>query len=829
MTPTTRGRAKPPTTPKARTTAKKADAADRTAPRTTVLVQGARVHNLRDVTVEFPRDRLTVVTGLSGSGKSSLAFDTVYAEGQRRYLESLSSFAKRFIAQVAKPDVDYVFGLSPVISIEQKTTGSNPRSTVGTMTDVASYLNLLWATAATATCPWCDARVPIRTSAQTVEAIRRLPEGTTVELRAVVFRRYDQDDEELVTEVRRAGYRRLVVDGAELDLTVTADLPPRDARLEVVVDRFEVTAHNERLVQTALANAVLVGDQLVTAHVVDPAPAAGPKTAAKRRTAANAKTKARSPARPLEGFGCPDHATSFVDIGPDFFQFNNPLAACQTCGGLGTTRVVVDELLVPDPSRSIAGGCFLREAYRYNPDTFDGLFMYSLSVALGFDLDTPWADLPADARRAVLHGTAGRSFVLHQPPGGKPHRAVGQEHSWPGIAQRIARAYRRYRERAESHSGMEAWLDAVMVDQTCPACEGSRLRPSRRLFTVADLTVIDANDTPFADLAPWLRSLGLEHAAAAQVRDEIAARVDLLLGIGLDYLTFSRRSSTLSGGEAQRIRLSTQIGSGLMGMLYVLDEPSIGLHPKDNVKMIATLRKLVDLGNTVLVVEHDEDTIEAADHLIEMGPGPGVHGGTVVASGTLDDLAACPASPTGQFSTGARRIELPAARRPLGDRWLVVRGAAEHNLRDIDVEIPLGGLVCLTGASGSGKSTLLHEIVYKVLHKTLVDSRTLPGAHRAVEGLEHVTRAVKIDQAPIGRTSRSNPATYVGFYDDIRTLFATTPAAEARGYKPGRFSFNVAGGRCPECNGEGAITTPLYFMPDMETTCGACKGTRFLA
>jgi excinuclease ABC subunit A len=513
-------------------------------------------------------------------------------------------------------------------------------------------------------------------------------------------------------------------------------------------------------------------------------------------------------------------------------MFNNPESACRTCGGLGVYKLTHPELLVPDPKRSIRGGCFLREAYKYSPDTWDGRMMYSLGKALGFSLDTPWKELSSRVQEAILNGIEPQKIVLESPPDAKIKRDdwEGKSIGFGGIARRIERHYRRYRQRGEASSGMEAWLDKVMVEHTCPDCNGARVRATRLLFTIDGKSIYDVGQMNFDELHAFLGTVkftGRGADAGQQVLKEIRGRLELLLGIGLDYLNLNRRSGTLSGGESQRIRLSTQIGSGLMGMLYVLDEPSIGLHPKDNVKMIATLESLRDIGNTVIVVEHDEDTIRAADHLVEMGPGPGVHGGEVVVQGKLNDLLACKRSPTGQFFSGKRAIEIPGARRNGTGKTLIVRGARENNLKSVDVEFPLGKLVAITGASGSGKSTLISEILYKALWKRLVDTRTLPGDHDGIEGAEHVHKVVNIDQSPIGRNSRSNPATYVGFYDSIRDLFTATPLSVERGYKAGRFSFNVKGGRCEECQGEGVITTQLYFMPDVEVLCGACKGARF--
>jgi excinuclease ABC subunit A len=786
--------------------------------RTTIAVQGARVHNLKNVSVEIPRDSLVVVTGLSGSGKSSLAFDTIYAEGQRRYMESLSSYAKRFIGHVAKPDVDFVFGLSPVISIEQKTVANNPRSTVGTLTDIASYLNLLFATIGQPRCPRSGEPTPSRTASQILEAILALPTGAEIELRAPVFTVYGEDLDFVFTEIRKKGCRTLVVDGKTIDLSEETGLDASDVEhMDAVVDRFVVKREHEKAIRAGIASTLLVGDGLLQVHV--------------RRGVSKAEAE-----RFYKGLCSPTHHFVYGDIGPEWFMFNNPESACRTCGGLGVDKLTHPDLLVPDVKRSIIDGCFVKEAFRYNPETWDGLQMFSLSKQLGFALDKPWKDLTERVRKAILFGIEPKKLKLVAPPGGRGPQGkwiagqIGKEIGYSGVARRIERWYRRYRQRGEANSKMEQWLDKVMVEHTCPDCHGTRVRATRLLFTVGGKTLHEVGQLHFDELRDFVATIkpsGRGADAGRQVLGEIRNRVELLLGIGLDYLNFNRRSSTLSGGESQRIRLSTQIGSGLMGMLYVLDEPSIGLHPKDNVKMIATLKSLRDIGNTVIVVEHDEDTIRAADYLIEMGPGPGVHGGEVVVQGVLGDLVRNKMSPTGQYLSGAREIETPVRRRPGSGRALTVRKARENNLKSVDVSFPLGTLIAVTGASGSGKSSLVNEILYKALWKRLVDTRTLPGEHDGVDGLEHVHKVVNIDQSPIGRNSRSNPATYVGFYDTIRDLFTAAPLSRQRGYKPGRFSFNVKGGRCEECQGEGAITTQLYFMPDVEVTCSACKGARF--
>ena len=791
-------------------------AAAPTQRRTTIAIHGACVHNLKNVSLEIPRDQLVVVTGLSGSGKSSLAFDTLYAEGQRRYMESLSTYAKRFIAQVEKPDVDFVHGLSPVISIEQKTVGHNPRSTVGTLTDIAGYLNLLFATIGDAVCPRTGEPTPIVTTGRILEAITGLPRGVTVELRAPVFPYYDEELDVLFQDVRKQGCRRVLIDGRLTDLADDVELDESEVGdIDVIVDRFVVGPDVDKQLRAGIEHALLVGDGLLSVHIVD----------GLGKAAINRFDKS---------FGSRTHHFVYVDISPEFFMFNNPESACRTCGGIGMDKKTHPDLLIPDPTRSIRGGCFIREAFTYRPDNWMGYLTYTLSKKLKFSLDEPWQDLPQRVRKALLFGTGDTPVKLQMPPDAKERkeRWLKRKPLWRGICNNIERHYRWYRQKDVANTGMERWLNSVMVDTPCQDCHGARLRATRMLFTVAGRTIEDIGNLHFDELREYLDTIeptGKGADAGRLVLHEIKGRLELLLGIGLDYLTFNRASGTLSGGEAQRIRLSTQIGSGLMGMLYVLDEPSIGLHPKDNAKMIATLKSLRDLGNTVIVVEHDEATIREADHVIEMGPGPGVHGGEVVAQGTLEDVLACPDSPTGLYLSGHMVIPTPAARRRGLGKALTVRGARENNLKDLTVEFPLGQFIAVTGASGSGKSTLVTDILYKRLWKELVDTRTLAGDHDAVDGIEHVTRVIAIDQSPIGRNSRSNPATYIGFYDHVRALFAATDEARARGYKPGRFSFNVKGGRCEECQGEGTIRTKLYFMPDVEVLCAACKGRRYNA
>ena len=784
--------------------------------RQSVAVKGARENNLQDVEVEIPRDQLVVVTGISGSGKSSLAFDTVYAEGQRRFLESMSTYAKRFITQLKKPDVDFIDGLSPVVSIEQKTITMNPRSTVGTMTDLQDYLRMLFATIGVAHCPYCEGEIPVRSHYQILERMLSMPEGTEVEIHAPVFKIYGEDYDYLFDDIRTKGCRHVRIDGIEHDIGEEIELDPdQDYDIQVIVDKFFVKKEIDKQVLASLEHAMLVGEGFMRFDVRLP-----------EGIEADAITL-------LEGFGCPKHGVLMAELGPHHFTFNEPTGACVTCSGLGTYLQVHPNLLVPDKSRSIVDGAFVHQAFNYDPDRWDGRTMYSLAKHYGFDLDTPFTELPQSVVDILYHGTQGEEFPIKQPDGARPieRRHLGRKIRFDGIITRIDRHYRRYRKQGEAHSGMEEYLRKVMVERTCPDCNGAKLKRQRLLVTIEGRTIHEVGELHFEELRDFLLTVTdipeKQREAGDRVIKELVVRINLLLGIGLDYLNLNRRSATLSGGESQRIRLSTQIGSGLMGMLYVLDEPSIGLHPKDNAKMIETLRKLRDIGNTVIVVEHDESTIRAADHIIELGPGPGIHGGHVVVQGELETILDCQESLTGLYMSGRQEIQLPEQRRNLNGSFLSITGATENNLKQIDIDIPLGVLICITGASGSGKSTLVNEILYKRLYSLYHDSRTLYGAHEGLEGHQHLNDVISIDQSPIGRSPRSNPATYIGFYDNIRKLFANTPLSLERGYTASRFSFNVKGGRCEECHGEGTITTKLHFMPDVEVVCPTCKGARY--
>lgn len=784
--------------------------------RETISVRGARENNLQNLNIEIPRNKLIVVTGLSGSGKSSLAFETVYAEGQRRFLESMSTYAKRFVAQLKKPDVDFVDGLSPVVSIEQKTITMNPRSTVGTMTDLYDYMRMLFATIGISHCPYCSAEVPTRTPYQLMEHILSLPEGTELEIYAPVFKIYGEDYPYLFDDVRLKGCRRVRIDGDLHDLSEEIEMDEqREYDIQAIVDRFVIKPDIDKQILAALDHAMLVGEGFMSFHILSSDVAQNEIDAF------------------YTDFGCPEHRIVMGELGPHHLTFNEPTGACVTCSGLGTYLQVHPNLLVPDKTRSIGEGAFVKQAFNYDPDRWDGRMMYSLAQHYDFSLDAPFKDLPDDVIDLVFYGTRGEKITIVMPDGAKQatHHHVGREFQFDGIINRIDRHYRHYRKRGEAHSGMEEYLRKVMVEHTCPDCDGSKLKKQRLLVTINDKHIHELGDVHLEELKVFLEGIKSipeqKKEAGTRVIKELTTRIELLLGIGLDYLNLNRRSATLSGGESQRIRLSTQIGSGLMGMLYVLDEPTIGLHPKDNTKMLKTLRQLRDIGNSVIVVEHDEATIRAADHIIELGPGPGVHGGRIVAEGPADTVLKNPVSLTGQYMSGVQSIKIPEDRRETNGASLIIRGARENNLRDINVEIPLGLFICITGASGSGKSTLINEILYKKLYSIFHDSRVLSGNHDNLEGYEYISDVINIDQSPIGRSPRSNPATYIGFYDNIRKLFASTPESEARGYTASRFSFNVKGGRCEECGGEGQITTKLHFMPDVEVPCPACKGARY--
>jgi excinuclease ABC subunit A len=782
--------------------------------RTTIQIQGARENNLQNIDVEIPRDKLTVVTGMSGSGKSSLAFDTIYAEGQRRLLASMSTFAKRFVGQLKKPDVDFVNGLSPVVSIDQKTVGSNPRSTVGTMTDISDYLRMLFATLGTPHCPLCAEALAIRTPHQMMEHLLSLPRGTEVEVRAPVYKIHGEDYEYLFELIRVNGYRRARIDGKPRDLGEHINLDEdREHTIEAVIDTFVVGPGIDQQVVTSLEHGLKLGDGLLGFHITKP------------------KQLGDKHKRFYDGFGCARHRLVAGEMQAFQFTFNDPAGACPTCSGIGTAMRVHPSLLVPDPKRTLNEGAFVHAALSNNRDSWGGRLLFSLAAHYGFSLDVPYQELAEKYVQVLLYGTKGEQFEVLLPPGAKQgqHHA-GKKIKFNGVITQLEHHYRQYRKQGTSNAGMDDYLKKVMVEYDCPECGGARLKRARRLVTIGGCNLYEVGQMHLADVLIFLKSIrptARQRAIAEIIVREVTTRIELLISIGLDYLSLNRRSATLSGGESQRIRLSSQIGSGLMGMLYVLDEPSIGLHPKDNVKMVETLKRLRDLGNTLIVVEHDADTIRAADHVLEIGPGPGVHGGKVVAEGPLNKILRDSKSLTGQYLSGRKAIKVPDQRRPASGKAIVVRGARHNNLNNIDVEIPLEQFVCVTGASGSGKSSLIHGIVQKRLYSLLHDSRILAGEHDALTGSEFISDVIDIDQSPIGRSSRSNPATYIGFYDAIRMLFAETDEAKERDFAASTFSFNVKGGRCEECSGEGTITTQLSFMPDVEVLCPTCKGARY--
>jgi excinuclease ABC subunit A len=781
--------------------------------RKTIEVQGARENNLRNVNVELPRDKLIVVTGVSGSGKSSLAFDTIYAEGQRRLLASMSSYAKRFVGQLKKPDVDFVNGLSPVVSIDQKTIGSNPRSTVGTMTDISDYLRMLFATIGVPHCPRCEETLSIKTPHQMLERMLSLPEGTEVEVRAPVSKIYGEDYEYLLEQIRVNGYRRARVDSEERDLGDEIELDEEeDYQIDAIIDRFVVQRGIDKQVVASLEHGLELGDGMLSFHVVS-------------------KLSKVKQQQFQKSFGCKKHGIVAGTMHHRNFSFNDPTGACPTCAGIGTAMRVYPPLLTPDPTRTLRDGAIIKEALNCDKNTWGGRMLHSLALRYDFSLDVPYEKLPKKTVDLLLHGSKGEEFEIKIPPGakqGKQHE--GKKVKFGGIIHWIEHTYRWYRKQGSSNEWTDSYLKKVMVEYACPECEGARLKRTRRLVTISGQNIHEVGDMHLVELMKYfgnLKPTAKQKGVTDIMLREITSRLDLMVAIGLDYLSLNRRAGTLSGGESQRIRLSSQIGSGLMGMLYVLDEPSIGLHPKDNVKMLETLRRLQNLGNTVIVVEHDEETIRAADHVVEIGPGPGVHGGEIVVHGPLKRILSTKESVTGQYLSNKRSIAVPAERRQANSKSVLIRGARQNNLRNIDVRLPLGQFVCVTGASGSGKSSLIHEILFKKLYALLHDSRVLSGDHDELVGHEFVDDVIDIDQSPIGRSPRSNPATYIGFYDNIRKLFAETEEAKRRNFTASRFSFNVKGGRCEECGGEGSIVTKLSFMPDVEVTCPTCKGQRY--
>ena len=770
--------------------------------RNSILVRGARENNLKNVDVEIPRDALCVFTGLSGSGKSSLAFDTIYAEGRRRYVDSLSAYARQFLGQMDKPDVDVIEGLSPAISIDQKTTSRNPRSTVGTVTEIYDYLRLLWARAGTPHCPRCGREIRRQTVDQIVDKVLALPGGTRFQVLAPVVRGKKGEHVKLLADARKSGFSRVRVDGILYDLSEEITLEKNKKHtIELVVDRLVLRGDLTRRLTDSVETALEHGGGLVVIQQPD----TGEETLFSRN------------------YACDECGISMPELSPRMFSFNNPMGACPECSGLGFLLKVDPAIIIPDPSLSIYDGGIQASGWgNIRSDSIARMYFDALSQKYHFDLHAPISSLSKEAMDVILYGTHGEKLTLHYDRGSSRGTL---EQAFEGIIPNIER-----RVRETQSEAMRKELEETMSASPCPHCHGSRLSDISRAVTVGGLSITEFCDMPVDRELAFVNDLQLEGAQAViaeQILREIRARLGFLQSVGLRYLTLSRAAATLSGGEAQRIRLATQIGSSLMGVLYILDEPSIGLHQRDNDKLLDTLRRLRDLGNTLIVVEHDEDTIRAADYIVDVGPGAGVHGGQIMAQGTLQDIMNAPDSITGQYLSGKRRIAVPAQRRTGNGNFLREFGCRENNLRNVDVSIPLGTLTCVTGVSGSGKSSLVNEIISKKLSSVLNRARVRPGRHDRFEGIENLDKAIVIDQSPIGRTPRSNPATYTGLFADIRDLFAATADAKARGYGPGRFSFNVKGGRCEACSGDGLVKIEMHFLPDVYVPCDVCHGARY--
>ena len=767
-----------------------------------IIVKGARANNLKNIDVTIPRDKLVVMTGVSGSGKSSLAFDTIYAEGQRRYVESLSSYARMFLGQMDKPDVDYIEGLSPAISIDQKTTSKNPRSTVGTVTEIYDYLRLLWARAGTPHCPNCGKEIRQQTIDQIIDQVLALPEGTRIQVMAPVIRGKKGEHAKVFEDAKRSGYVRARVDGSlyELDEEIKLEKNKKHS-IEIIVDRLIIRPDIRQRLTDSVETAAKLSGGLVIVNLL----------------------REEKDLSFSQNYACEDCGISMEELTPRMFSFNNPFGACPTCTGLGNQLKADPALMIQDGGKSILDGAI--QASGWNNIRGDGIsrmYFDALSKKYKFSLTEPWNSLSDEAKNIILYGTKGETLELHYD---QPRGKGVLKQAFEGICNNIER---RYKETQSDASRKE--LEELMSECPCPDCQGRRLRKESLAVTVGEKNIYEFTTLSVEDALIWMDGLTLteqQMLIADRILKEIRSRLGFLKSVGLGYLTLARSAGTLSGGESQRIRLATQIGSSLMGVLYILDEPSIGLHQRDNDKLLATLKNLRDLGNSLIVVEHDEDTMRAADYLIDIGPGAGVHGGQVVAAGTPVEVMANPDSLTGQYLSGKKKIEVPAVRRPGNGKVLKVIGAAENNLRHIDVEFPLGTFTVVTGVSGSGKSSLVNEVLFKRLGAELMRMKVRPGKCDRIEGMEYLDKVVNIDQSPIGRTPRSNPATYTGLFNDIRDLFASTQVAKSRGYGQGRFSFNVRGGRCEACSGDGLLKIEMHFLPDIFVPCEVCKGRRY--
>jgi excinuclease ABC subunit A len=766
-----------------------------------IKIRGANEHNLKCIDVDIPRDEFVVLTGLSGSGKSSLAFDTIYAEGQRRYMESLSSYARQFLGQMEKPDVESIEGLPPAISIDQKSTNRNPRSTVGTVTEIYDYFRLLYARIGIPHCPKCGRAIEKQTIDQMVDAVMKLPERTRIQILAPVVRGRKGEHQKLFEKAKKSGYVRVIVDGNMYELSEEIPMDKNiKHNIDIVVDRLVVKPGIEKRLTDSLENVFELTEGNAIVDVVD-----------------------GEPMNFSQNFACPDCGISVDEVEPRSFSFNNPFGACPVCYGLGYKMEFDENLMIPDKTLSISEGAIQVMGWQSctDPSSYTYATLKALSEGYGFSLDTPYKDLPEEIRHMLMHGGDGRILKVHY----KGQRGEGvYDLNWEGLIKNVER---RYRETGSDTMKQE--YEQFMRITPCAACHGQRLKQSSLAVTVADKNIYEMTDMSVKDLVKYLAEMQLteqQQFIGNQILKEIRARVGFLQEVGLDYLTLTRATGTLSGGEAQRIRLATQIGSGLVGVAYILDEPSIGLHQRDNDKLLHALMNLKNLGNTLIVVEHDEDTMRAADYIVDIGPAAGVHGGEVVAAGTAADIMKCKKSITGAYLSGRMKIPVPSKRRrPTG--FLTIKGARENNLKNIDVQVPLGIMTCITGVSGSGKSSLTNEILYKHLARTLNRARCIPGDHDDILGVEQLDKIIDIDQSPIGRTPRSNPATYTGVFDMIRDLFAATPDAKARGYKKGRFSFNVKGGRCEACSGDGIIKIEMHFLPDVYVPCEVCGGRRY--